>query len=138
MRAVVDRLRDVVLSADPRISETIKWGGLTFVLAGSKANLATIMLRGRSAVTLFSQEGASLPDPAGLLTGNADHVRTARFESSAAIDEAQNAIGEIVRAFCSANATEGNRRRMRWLMPEAGVSRGLDRPIRQLPSEPTS
>lgn len=106
MRAAVDRLRDLILSADPRVTETIKWGGPTFVLAGGRANLATIMLRGRSAVTLFFQEGASLPDPDGLLTGDADHVRTLRFESLAAIDHVQKPLQEIVRAFCKANWTK--------------------------------
>jgi hypothetical protein len=45
MRAEIDRLRQVVLAADPRITETIKWGGPT--------DLATILLRGRSALMLF-------------------------------------------------------------------------------------
>jgi hypothetical protein len=106
MRAVVDRLRHVILSADPRVTETIKWGGPTFGLTGSRSNLATIMLRGRSAVTLFFQEGASLPNPDGLLTGNADHVRTVRFESLAAVDQAQKPLQEIVRAFCNASGTK--------------------------------
>ena len=103
MRTVIDRLRELVLSADPRITETIKWGGPSFVLPYSRANLATIMLRGRSAVTLFFQEGASLPDPHGLLSGSAEHVRTSRFESLAAIDRSTDDLGEIVRAFCDAH-----------------------------------
>jgi hypothetical protein len=103
MRAEIDRLRQVVLSADERIDEAVKWGGPTFVLAGGRANLATITLRGRSAVTLFFQEGASLPDQHGLLSGDAAHVRTTRFESLADIDEAADALGEIVRTFCDAN-----------------------------------
>jgi hypothetical protein len=102
MRSVIDRLRQVVLSADPRITEMIKWGGPTFVLADGGANLATIMLRGQSAVTLFFQEGASLPDPHGLLSGRAEHVRTTRFESIAAIDNSAKALRQIVRAFCDA------------------------------------
>ena len=104
LRAVVDRLRDVVLSADPRISETIKWGGPTFMLTGTKANLATITLRGKSAVSLFFPDGASLPNSRGLLAGGADHVRTVRFESPLAVDQAAGPLGEIVRGFCDANS----------------------------------
>jgi hypothetical protein len=103
LRTVIDRLRDVILSADPRIVEMIKWGGPTFVLANSRANLATIVLRGQSTLTLFFQEGASLPDPHGLLTGTADHVRTTRFDSIAAIDRSTVALQRIVRDFCDAN-----------------------------------
>jgi hypothetical protein len=103
MRAEIDHLRDVVLSADPRIAETVKWGGPTFVLPGSRANLATIVLRGRSSLTLFFQEGASLPDPHGLLSGTADHVRTVRFDSRDGIDAAAETLSGIVRAFCDAN-----------------------------------
>jgi hypothetical protein len=99
-RKEIDRLRQVVLSADPRMTEMIKWGGPTFVLAEGGANLATIMLRGQLAVTLFFQEGASLPDPDGLLSGRAEHVRTTRFESIAAIEKSAKALGQIVRAFC--------------------------------------
>jgi hypothetical protein len=108
MRIVIDRLRQVVLSADPRITETIKWGGPTFVLADGTANLATIMLRGQSAVTLFFQEGASLPDPHGLLSGKAEHVRTTRFESIASIDKSATALKQIVREFCNARGTANN------------------------------
>jgi hypothetical protein len=105
MRAEIDRLRDVVLSSDPRIVETVKWGGPTFVLAtDARANLATIVLRGRSALTLFFQEGASLPDPDGLLSGDAEHVRTVRFDSLDSIDRSSDALGRVVRAFCDARS----------------------------------
>ena len=102
MRLEIDRLRDVMLSADPRIAETIKWGGPTFVLAGGRANLATIVLRGRSALTLFFQEGASIPDPDRLLSGDAAHVRTVRLDSLGAIDGAADGLSRIVRSFCDA------------------------------------
>ena len=103
LRTAIDRLRQVVLSADPRITETIKWGGPTFVLADSRANLATMVLRGQSALTLFFQDGASLPNPNGLLSGSADQVRTARFDSIAAIDRSADALQQVVRDFCDAN-----------------------------------
>jgi hypothetical protein len=106
LRAVIDGLRDLILAVDPRVAESIKWGGPTFVLTGTRANLATIVLRGRSAITLFFQEGASLPDPDGLLSGDADHVRTVRFESLAAVDQAREPLQKIVRAFSEANSTK--------------------------------
>ena len=64
-------------------------------------NLGTIILRGRAALTLFLPEGATLPNPHGLLTGEAAHVRTARFASLAEIEAAAGAIAELVGAFCA-------------------------------------
>lgn len=49
-------------------------------------------------------EGASLTDPHGLLKGEAAHVRTVKFTSTAELDAAGEALTQLVAAFCAANA----------------------------------
>jgi hypothetical protein len=101
MRVEIDRLRTVLLAADPRLTESVKWGGPTFSFADSSSPLATIVLRGTRALTLFFQEGAALPDPSRILHGEAAHVRTARFSSAKDIEEKEDALRALVRAFCA-------------------------------------
>ncbi|MBX2796473.1 MAG: DUF1801 domain-containing protein [Myxococcales bacterium] len=104
LRTEIDHLRDTLLGADARLQESIKWGGPTFSLVGTRSNLGTITLRGKKAITLYLPEGASLPDPHGLLKGDAAHVRTARFASIAEIDAATNALRQLVTAFVARHA----------------------------------
>ena len=73
---LVQAVRRVILEVDPRMSETIKWQAPTFTYKG---NLASFYPRSTKHVSLMFHTGASLPDPTGLLDGEGDTSRVARF-----------------------------------------------------------
>jgi hypothetical protein len=75
-KGLVQAVRDVILSADPRVTETIKWQAPTFMYNG---NLASFYPRSTKHASLMFHTGASLPDPTGLLEGEGDTSRVARF-----------------------------------------------------------
>lgn len=78
-KALVQAVREIVLSADPRVQETIKWKAPTFMYKG---NIASFYPRSKRAVSLLFHTGASLPAPDGLLEGEGDTSRVARFVDS--------------------------------------------------------
>jgi hypothetical protein len=75
-KPLVLAVREVVLGADPRVSEAIKWKAPTFVYRG---NIASFYPKSKQHVSLMFHTGASLPDPDGLLEGEGDTSRVARF-----------------------------------------------------------
>jgi uncharacterized protein YdhG (YjbR/CyaY superfamily) len=55
---VVMRIRDIVLGADPRIEETIKWQAPTFTYKG---NLASFYPKSKEHASLMFHVGAKIP-----------------------------------------------------------------------------
>ncbi len=82
-KPLVLAVRDAVLDADPRVEETIKWQAPTFMFKG---NIASFYPRSKRAVSLMFHTGASLPDPDGVLEGEGDTSRVARFVDAADLD----------------------------------------------------
>src|SRR3954449_1332268 len=102
----LDRLRKIILSADPEIEETVKWR------KPSKPDGVPVWERGggictgetyKSAVKLTFFKGASLPDPAGLfnssLEGNTR--RAIDVHEGESIDE--KALRDLVREAVALN-----------------------------------
>ena len=87
-------VRDVILRADPRISETIKWKAPTFVYRG---NLASFYPRTTKHVALMFHTGANLPDPTGLLEGSGDTSRVVRFADQTDLLAKADALRQLVR-----------------------------------------
>lgn len=63
--AIVSQVREIVLQSGPAISEEIKYGGILF--SARAAFCGVFSYAGH--VTLEFSEGASLPDPHGVLLG---------------------------------------------------------------------
>ncbi len=95
-KELVQAVRRIVLDADPRISETIKWKAPTFTYQG---NLASFYPRSTKHVSLMFHTGASLPDPAGLLEGEGDTSRVARFLDDADLAAKADALRGLVMAW---------------------------------------
>jgi hypothetical protein len=95
-RDLVLAVRDVVLGADDRIGETIKWKAPTFVYEG---NLASFFPKSKKHVTLMFHQGAALPDPAGVLVGDGDTARSLKIADRADLHAKAAAIVELVRAW---------------------------------------
>jgi len=93
---LVQAVRRVILEADPRISETIKWQAPTFMYKG---NLASFYPRSTKHVSLMFHTGASLPDPTGLLEGEGETSRVAKFLDEADLASKTEALRGLVAAW---------------------------------------
>ncbi len=93
---LVQAVRRVVLDADPRVSEAVKWKAPTFVYRG---NIASFYPRTKTHVSLMFHSGASLPDPSGLLEGEGDTSRVARFTDANDLTDKAEALRGLVAAW---------------------------------------
>ena len=97
MKDVVMRMREIILAADPRITECIKWQAPTFAFEG---NLASFFPKSKQHASLMFHLGAKIPGRYRRLEGTGDTGRVMKIGS---IDEAEAARGElekIVQAWC--------------------------------------
>jgi len=96
---LVQMVRTAVLDAAPEITEAIKWQAPTFVYRG---NIASFYPKTRTHASLMFHQGASLPDPTGLLEGTGDVSRVAKFLDAGDLDRKREALQEIIRAWVAA------------------------------------
>jgi len=100
--AVAAELRRVVRAAAPDARESVKWGQPVYDAGGPFAALKAFSRH----VTLTFWRGAALADPTGLLAGDGDRMRHARFTS---VDEVrEEAIADLVREAVELNRTLGD------------------------------
>ena len=98
MKPVVQRMREIVLDADPRMDETIKWQAPTFTYKG---NLASFYPKSKQHASLMFHVGAQIPGSFPHLEGTGDTSRVLKVGS---LDDAETLRGElesIVRAWCA-------------------------------------
>jgi hypothetical protein len=74
---IAESLRDLILSASPRIEEQIKWGKPWF----GCGKLSCCLAAEDGVVTLSFAEGVELTDPDGLLTGNGKAMRSIKMKT---------------------------------------------------------
>src|SRR5262249_59134038 len=97
MKPVVERIREIVLSADKRIEECIKWQAPTFTYEG---NLASFFPKSKQHASLMFHTGAQIPGKHPLLTGGGDTSRVMKIGSLAEADAAKRGIERLVEAWC--------------------------------------
>jgi hypothetical protein len=95
MKEVVLRVREIVLGADPRIEESIKWQAPTFTFEG---NLASFFPKSKQHASLMFHMGARIPGDHPRLEGNGDTGRVLKVGSVTEADGARRDIEQIVRA----------------------------------------
>ena len=98
---LADAVRRAILDADERVTETIKWQAPTFVYRG---NIASFYPKTKTHASLMFHQGASLPDPTGLLEGSGDVSRVAKFLDADDLDRKRAALQEIIRAWVAAKS----------------------------------
>jgi len=91
-------VRRVILDADPRITETVKWSTPTFSYLG---NVVSFQPRATKFVSLLFHEGASIPGHHPRLEGDGPHVRTMRFSDMADAEAGADELQAVVRAWCN-------------------------------------
>jgi uncharacterized protein YdeI (YjbR/CyaY-like superfamily) len=93
LTAEIQKVREIILDTDERISEDIKWSSPTFIYKG---NMASYFMNAKKFVSLMFHSGASIEDSHGLLQGNAKQGRTARFENMEDIQVKKVALQAVV------------------------------------------
>jgi uncharacterized protein YdhG (YjbR/CyaY superfamily) len=128
MKPVVERIRAIVLAADPRVDECIKWQAPTFTYRG---NLASLFPKSKQHASLMFHTGARIPGDHPRLEGGGDTSRVMKIGSMAEANTAKADIARIVRACCDWRDAEGG-------MPTAKRGSVTTRPARASKRTPKS
>lgn len=103
MKDVVLRIRAIVLAADPRIEECIKWQAPTFTYCG---NLASFFPKSKQHASLMFHTGAQIPGKHPRLEGSGSTSRVLKIGSLEEANKAKRDIERIVRARCEWRVAE--------------------------------
>jgi hypothetical protein len=98
MKPAVQRVREIILAADPRITESIKWKAPTFEYKG---NIASFYPKARSHVSLMFHQGAMIPGDHPLLEGEGSTSRVAKLAGLEQVEARRAELEAIVRAWCA-------------------------------------
>lgn len=91
---LVEAVRRVILGADPRMSECIKWQAPTFTYKG---NLASFYPKARAHVSLMFHTGASLPGEFPSLEGTGDVSRVMKITDAADLERKSAELRSLVK-----------------------------------------
>jgi len=72
----IQRVREIILEASDKVEELVKWSAPTFMYKG---NIASFYMNAKQHVSLMFHTGASIPDKFGLLEGEGNVSRVAKF-----------------------------------------------------------
>ncbi len=97
-------LRQILLGADPSITDGVKWNSLSF---RTTEWFATVHLRAKAGVQLILHLGAkirdtpgiAIPDPEGLLTWLGKDRASVTFRDGADIEAKRGVFSELIRAW---------------------------------------
>ena len=104
MKPVVARIRSIVLGADRRVDECIKWQAPTFTYKG---NLASFYPKSKQHASLMFHSGAKIPGRHPRLEGTGTTSRVLKIGSVAEANSARTEITRIVKAWCDWRDAEG-------------------------------
>ena len=90
------RARDIILGADDRVSESIKWKTPTFAFKGNVASFNP----SKNVVSIMFHRGAEIPGEHPRLEGDGKLVRTMRFSGLDELETARTDLAAAIRAWC--------------------------------------
>ena len=96
MNAEIQLVREIILSVDSKIEETIKWKSPTFIYKG---NMASYFMNAKKHVSLMFHKGALLKDKTGLLEGDGKEGRTAKFNNMKDIEDKKAKLVSVVKGW---------------------------------------
>lgn len=97
MKETVQAMREVILAADPRISECIKWSAPTFTYKG---NMASFFPKSKKHASLMFHTGAAIPGDFPSLEGDGKEARTLKVASLEDLAAKRDEVEAITRAWC--------------------------------------
>jgi hypothetical protein len=89
--------RRLILEADPRVTESIKWKTPTFDFRGNIVSFNP----SKKFVSLLFHRGAEIPGDFPRLEGDGRLVRTMRFADVAEVEQAADELQAVIRAWCA-------------------------------------
>ena len=92
----INLVREIILLANDKIIEEIKWSAPSF---SYKGNMATFNPRAKKFVNLTFHKGALIPDKSGILEGDKKEARVARFYDKKDIQEKKDDLINVVNAW---------------------------------------
>ena len=98
MKPVVAEVRKVVLAADDRITEAIKWQAPTFIYDG---NIASFFPKAKKHASLMFHKGAEIPGDFPNLEGEGKEARSMKFKSLEDLNSKKAELTSIVQAWCA-------------------------------------
>jgi hypothetical protein len=102
LKDVILAVRAVILEADDRITETIKWKSPTFMYGG---NLASIDPKAKKHVAVLFHRGAEIPGDHPILEGEGKLARYARFPDLSTVEAGRAQLTAVTQAWCDARET---------------------------------
>ncbi len=93
MTAEIQRVREIILGVSNKIEEDVKWSAPTFMYKG---NIASFYMNTKQHVSLMFHTGASIPDKYGLLEGERNVSRVARFMDMNDVEKKKKALQAII------------------------------------------
>jgi len=103
LKNVMLDVRQIILGADERITESIKWKTPTFSYEG---NLVSFQSNAKRFVSLMFHTGAKIPGDHPFLEGDAAQVRTMKIADTDELAEKRAALEAVVRAWCEWRESE--------------------------------
>ncbi|HET6770352.1 MAG TPA: DUF1801 domain-containing protein [Actinomycetota bacterium] len=97
LKDAMEQVRTIMLGADSRITEAIKWKSPTFIYEG---NIASIEPRSKKHVSVLFHQGAALPGKHPLLEGGGETVRYMRFADLEDVKKHRSHLEATVKAWC--------------------------------------
>lgn len=90
------RTREIILAADDRVTETIKWSTPTFVFEGNIASFNP----SKNLISILFHRGAEIPGDHPRLEGDGKLVRTMRFADVDEVEAGRGDLAAVIRAWC--------------------------------------
>jgi len=99
MKPIVSAMRDVIIAADPRVDEVIKWQAPTFTYKG---NIASFFPKSKKHASLMFHTGATIPGDFPNLTGDGKEARTFKVVDLDDLVAKTPELQRIIKAWCDA------------------------------------
>ena len=91
------RTREIILGADTRVTESIKWKTPTFEFRGNIASFNP----SKRFVSLLFHRGAEIPGDHPRLEGDGRLARTMRFAASDELEAGRAELEAVIRSWCN-------------------------------------
>ena len=104
--ATMRRARDIILGADGRVTESIKWKTPTFAYNGNIASFNP----SKHLLSIMFHRGSEVPGEHPRLEGDGKLVRTMRFAGPGELEVGKADLEAAVRAWCDWKAVSSTRR----------------------------
>jgi hypothetical protein len=94
----LQRVREIILAADPRMTEYVKYGNVQFDYNGG---MASFVRAGKKTVSLMFHRGGRIEGDFPHMEGTGRQVRSMRFADVADVEAHADELTDVVRAWCA-------------------------------------